>query len=76
VIERVLFRNSKTVRGSEFATEIASLLEEVGRMQVDWSTYSLESAQERVLVGMRACDNNLSDIALRALAWKLTFDWR
>jgi hypothetical protein len=55
---------------------VVSLLEEVGKIQVDWSAHSLESAGEMARTEMHTRHPDLSDTALRALAWKFTFDWR
>src|ERR1700683_1519678 len=56
-------------------SQVVSLLEELGKIQVDWSAHTLESAGEIARTDMHARHPDLSDTALRALAWKFTFDW-
>ena len=51
-------------------------LDETGKIAADWSTHSLESAGEMVRTDTHTRHPGLSDAALRALAWKFTFDWR
>ncbi len=55
---------------------INSILEELGRINVDWSIHTLESASKVARLEMHRLYPNLSDVALRALEWKFTFDWR
>ena len=70
-----LFRSSRYPK-LLLESQVVSLLEEVGRIQVDWSAHSLESAGEMARTEMHTRHPDLSDTALRALAWKFTFDWR
>jgi hypothetical protein len=65
-----------TTQGAAIESQVAALVNEVGKIQVDWSKHSLESARDIVRSEMHARHPGLSDAALRALAWKFTFDWR
>ena len=55
---------------------INSILEELGRINIDWSIHTLESASQVACLEIHRLYPNLSDVALRALEWKITFDWR
>ncbi len=63
-------------RSSELEMAVASLLEEVGSIDVDWSTHSLQSAGEMVRAELRARHPELSESAFRALEWDFTYSWR
>jgi len=56
--------------------EIAALINEINQHPIDWTEHSLVSAGELVIKTMAERHPELSDAALRALAWKFTFDWR
>lgn len=56
--------------------KIRAIFEVVGAMPVDWSVHTLASAGEVVRSHVRAKYPCLSEDALRAVAWKFTFDWR
>jgi predicted NAD/FAD-dependent oxidoreductase len=55
---------------------VKSLFDEVNQISIDWSKHTLVSAGENVFNTMRALHPELSDSAIRALAWKFTFEWR
>lgn len=63
-------------QGALYETQVLSVIDEVGDIAVDWSQHSLQSAGEMVRAEMQRRHPDLSDEALRALAWKFTFDWR
>jgi hypothetical protein len=63
-------------QGAEIGSQVLALVSEVGKIQVEWSKHSLESAGDMVRSEMHARHPYLSDAALRALVWKFTFDWR
>ena len=65
-----------TTQGTAIGSQVVALVDELGRFQVDWSRHSLNSAGDLVRTEMHARHPGLSDAALRALAWKFTFDWR
>ena len=65
-----------TIQGTAIGWQVVALVDEVGKIQVEWSKHSLESAGNMILGEMHARHPDLSDAALRALAWKFTFDWR
>lgn len=63
-------------KGAELESQVRSLVEELGKINVDWSRYSWESATKMARDRMEANHPDLSDDALEALAWKIAFDWR
>jgi hypothetical protein len=65
-----------TTQGTAIGSQVVALVDEVSKIQVDWSKHSPESAGDTVRTEMHARHPDLSDAALRALAWKFTFDWR
>jgi hypothetical protein len=71
-----LIQQFGTIQGTAIASQVVALVDEVSQIQVDWSKHSFESAGNMVRSEMRACHPDLSDAALRALAWRFTFDWR
>jgi hypothetical protein len=60
----------------EIESQVISLLEDVGKIKVNWTAHSLESAGEMARTEMYARHPDLSGMALRALVWSFTFDWR
>lgn len=60
----------------ELAARVEALLAEVGRFEVDWSAHSLASACERLVSSLRARHPELSEAALRALAWQFSYSWK
>jgi hypothetical protein len=62
--------------GATHESQVLNLIAEVGELAVDWSTHSLESAGEAVRSALHGRHPDLSDVAVRALVWKFTFDWR
>lgn len=56
--------------------KVRAILDELARIQVDWSKQTLLSAEQEVLAKMRARHPDLSEEALRALGWDFTFSWR
>jgi hypothetical protein len=71
-----LIQEFGVVRGTELYVELSSILQELGKIEVDWSEHSLVSAGEMAREIMRARHPVLPDEATRALAWKFAFDWR
>ncbi len=64
------------IRGMALESQVVSLLDELGTLNVDWSKHSLVSAGEMARTEMHARHRDLSDTALQALAWSFMFDWR
>ncbi|HET6246294.1 MAG TPA: hypothetical protein VFE47_01245 [Tepidisphaeraceae bacterium] len=62
--------------GLRLESQVLSLIDEVSKFKVDWSKDSLESAGHMIHDEMHRRHPRLSNDALRALAWKFTFDWR
>jgi hypothetical protein len=62
--------------GTAIGSQVIALVDEAAQIQVDWSKHSLESAGNMVRNAMHSRHPDLSDGALRALAWRVTFDWR
>ena len=65
-----------TKAGGELELRVNSLVDEVGRIEVDWSQHNLESAGRLARQTMRDRHPELCERALSALEWKFTFDWR
>ncbi len=63
-------------KGAELASQVTALVHEMNGLAIDWSVQSLESAGDIIRKEMHHRHPDLSDKALRALAWKFTFDWR
>jgi hypothetical protein len=63
-------------KGAELASQVTALVHEMNGLAIDWSVQSLESAGDIIRKEMHRRHPDLSDKALRALAWKFTFDWR
>jgi hypothetical protein len=63
-------------RGSRLEAEVRSVLAEMDRLPVDWSTETLETVGELARSAMHALHPALSDSALDALAWRFTWSWR
>lgn len=63
-------------KGEEIGHAVENLLDELGRIDIDWSAHTLASAGEAARAEMQAKHPELSESALRALAWKFTYDWR
>jgi hypothetical protein len=57
-------------------SQVVILLDEIGKIQVDWSLHSLQSAGEMARAEMKARHPALSDTTLLALEWKFLFDWK
>jgi hypothetical protein len=55
---------------------VTALIIEASRTCIDWTEHSLASAGETVIERIRKVHPELSDSALRAIAWKFTFEWR
>lgn len=63
--------------GHELLENVLSILGEVDRLEVDWSAgLSLADAGKLVRGEMEQRHPEFSDLALDAIAWKYTFDWR
>jgi len=66
--------------GPTLATELEAfvrqVLDDVDDVDLDWTGLSLEAAGERAADFAHARYPELSDQALRAISWKVTFDWR
>jgi hypothetical protein len=60
----------------ELERQVTILLDELNQIDVNWSIYTLATAGSMVEDLLRARHPNLSDAAIRALAWKFTFDWK
>jgi hypothetical protein len=73
---RALMERFGDRRAVELEAAIGSLLNEAGRINVDWSSHTLESAGDLVVAEMRRRHPALTARALAAIAWKFTFDWR
>lgn len=56
--------------------KVRAILDELARIEVDWSKHTLVSAEQEVLAKMHARHPDLSEEALRALGWDFTFSWR
>ena len=63
-------------KGALLESEVASLLDELGRININWSTQSLEAAGEMVYADMHLHHPELTETALRALRWEFTWNWR
>ncbi len=63
-------------RGVELGVEVAAFLDELGRIEVDWTVHNLQSATEMAEQRMAARHANLTDEAIKALGWKFSFGWR
>jgi hypothetical protein len=71
-----LLREFGVEHAAELERGVASVLDDLFRIQIDWSAHSLASAGEFATKQIRAGHPELSEEALRALDWKFTFDWR
>ena len=60
-------------RAASLEAQVASLLDEVGKIQVDWSNHSLESAGEMVRTDMQARHPDLSDAVLSSIGMEFHF---
>ncbi len=60
-------------RGQALQSQVEDLLRELGTLNIDWSTHSLVSSGEFVHAEMHARHPDLTDSALRALAWYFMF---
>lgn len=56
--------------------EALSLIREANQIPIDWTVYSLSSVGEKVIFELGKRHPELSELVLRAIAWKFTFDWR
>jgi hypothetical protein len=63
-------------RAGEMERAVEAILDELGKITVDWHQHSLESAGDMVYQEMHRRHPGLSDAALRAMRWKFTFDRR
>ena len=71
-----LFKSLALPKPQPLGSQVVALVDEVGEIPVEWSQHSLVSAGDMVRTEMHARHPDLSDAALRALAWKFTFNWR
>jgi len=63
-------------RATELEPLVKGLLSEIGSIQIDWNTLSLDAGGRFARSEMQRRHGELSDEALAALEWKFTFDWR
>jgi hypothetical protein len=64
------------IRGAQLATEVLALLQELGKIEVDWSVHMYDSGCKMAREYMRSHHPQLSEDALNALEWKFSWDWR
>jgi hypothetical protein len=64
------------IRGEQLASEVVSLLQELGKIEVDWSVHTYDSACKMTREQMHLCHPELSEEALNALEWKFSYEWR
>lgn len=63
--------------GHELLDKVLLVLGEAGGIEVNWSSnLSLAEAGEVVRCEMQRRHPDLDDLALDAIAWKYTYDWR
>lgn len=63
--------------GHELLDKVLLVLDEVGGIEVNWSSnLSLVEAGEFVRSEMQRRHPDLNDLALDAITWKYTYDWR
>ncbi|MBL0319044.1 MAG: hypothetical protein IPP74_07125 [Alphaproteobacteria bacterium] len=62
--------------GERLLYSIKIVFEEVGRINVDWSKNTLESAGKIARAHVQEIHPDLSEEALQAIEWKFTFDWK
>ena len=63
-------------RAAELESRVASVLDDLGGIQINWSMHSLATAADFAIEQTRARHPELSEEAVRALKWKFTFEWR
>lgn len=56
--------------------EVVALINEANQIPIDWEVHSLSSAGGVVMERLKESHPKLSEPALCAIAWKVTFDWR
>lgn len=71
-VERLL----GTTRAKDILPDLDMLLLEANSINIDWNQYSLNAAGDYVATSMQHRYPRLSPEALRAIAWKITYDWR
>jgi hypothetical protein len=72
----VLAQRFGVSRAPGMASRVEAILDELGRVEVDWSKHSLASGGDDARSFMAGRHPELSEEALAALDWKFTFDWR
>ncbi len=63
-------------RGAELELRVRTLWEEIGRIEVDWSTHTLVAGGELAATEMRARHPDLSPAAIKTLTNRFAFEWR
>lgn len=63
-------------KGQEIGQRVETLMDELGRVKIDWSAHSLDSGTDAARAEMKAKHPELSERALDALAWKFSYDWK
>ncbi len=63
-------------RAGALLPRVASLLDEIGRIDLDWRAHTLASATQCARAELQRRHPELDDAALGALAWKFSYDWK
>ncbi|MHB8255491.1 MAG: hypothetical protein ACYDEV_17850 [Acidiferrobacter sp.] len=62
--------------GDELVRCILGIMDEVNGIPIDWAKLDLDGASRFIRNEIHARHPDLDDIALNAIAWKFTYDWR
>jgi len=74
--EASLVRDLGAERAPALRAQVDALRGEMGAIEIDWTTHSLASGGAFARAEMRRRHPELSDEALDALAWEVTYNWK